>query len=680
MASRAYGWLALVGMSIVVGGLAGGCPPQIAPDDGKAELRRFASEQEFVDFFKDQAWAQQAPQWRGLGGMFGAPVAADAAGESTNGGGDSGSYSTTNVQEEGVDESDMMKSNGTHLFIARGQTVRIVKATPPEALAEVGQIDVGVPVESFYLVDTKLIVLGQKYDVGAYGPGGPEIMIWPPFYAKSSVVVAEVDVANPAKPKITRQTELDGSLVASRLTGGNLYLVLTIVPDLPANPSRLNIQAMTAEEILPKVRRSDATEPMLGWQDYYRPSSGDGYNTTAVVTLEAVDIEHVIGSIAVMANAGTVYASTEALYTTDSDYDALNNYRETTRIHKFEYDPQNGATYVGSGKVPGRLLNQFSLGENAGYLRVATHVDNWEFFGFGGVLVEDGGAAAVATSDAPTRAQTRNVNEPYNAVYVLKAVGDKLDVVGSLEDIAPGEQLYSARFLGDRGFLVTFLRIDPLFILDLSKPTEPKVMGELKIPGYSDYLHPFGDDLLIGVGQSTRQTPWGGVVPNAVQLSLFNVSDWENPKLVEQVELGGYGSYSDVSWTHKAFTFMPDRGLLAMPVVLFKDVANPFGDEGGGSWEPQFEGVVCFHVTAEGFTKLGQLAGVEPPECYWTDWRRAAIIDDVLYAVSPVGVGAVNMNTFEGRCELVLTPGEDEPDPCGGSAGEADPGQPSGVR
>ncbi len=678
MASRAYGWLALVGMVVVVGGLAGGCPPQPAADDGKAELRRFASEQEFVDFFKDQAWAQQAPQWRGLGGLFGLPAAApDTAGESTNGEDNSGgSYSTTNTQEEGVDESDMMKSNGTHLFIARGQTVRVVKATPPEELAEVGQIDVGVQIESFYLVDAKLLVLGQKYDAGAYGPGGPELMIWPPFYAKSSVVVAEVDVANPAKPKITRQTELDGSLVASRLTGGNLYLVLTIVPDLPANPSRLNILAMTAEEILPKVRRSDATEPMLGWQDYYRPGSGDGYYTTAVVTLEAADIEHVLGSVAIMANAGTVYASTEALYTTDSDYDVQNNYRETTRIHKFEYDPETGASYVGSGKVPGRLLNQFSLGENAGYLRVATHVDNWEFFGFGGVIMADG----VAVADAPARAQTRNVNEPYNAVYVLKAVGDKLEVVGSLEDVAPGEQLYSARFLGDRGFLVTFLRIDPLFILDLSKPTDPKVMGELKIPGYSDYLHPFGENLLIGVGQSTRQTPWGGVVPDAVQFSLFDVSDWENPTLVEQVELGGYGSYCDVSYTHKAFTFMPDRGLLAAPVVLYKDVANPFGDEGGWGWEPEFEGVVCFHVTAEGFTKLGQLAGVEPPECYWTDWRRAAIIDDTLYAVSPVGVSAVDMNTFKGRQELVLTPGENEPDPCGGDGGETEPGGPAGVR
>lgn len=678
MASRAYGWLALVGMTIVVGGLAGGCPPQPAADDGKAELRRFASEQEFVDFFKDQAWAQQAPQWRGLGGLFGGlPAATPDTAEGTGGAGDNGaSYSTTNTQEEGVDESDMMKLNDTHLFIARGQTVRIVKATPPEELAEVGQIDVGVAIESFYLVDAKLIVLGQKYDAGMYGPGGPEIMIWPPFYAKSSVVVAEVDVANPAKPKITRQTELDGSLVASRLTGGNLYLVLTIVPDLPANPSRLNILAMTAEEILPKVRRGDATEPMLGWQDYFRPASGDGYYTTAVVTLDAADIEHVLGSVAIMANAGTVYASTEALYTTDSDYDAQNNYRETTRIHKFEYDPQSGATYVGSGKVPGRLLNQFSLGENAGYLRVATHVDNWEFFGFGGVIMEDG----VAVADAPARSQTRNVNEPYNAVYVLKAVGDKLEVVGSLEDIAPGEQLYSARFLGDRGFLVTFLRIDPLFVLDLSTPTDPKVMGELKIPGYSDYLHSFGENLLIGVGQSTRQTPWGGVVPNAVQFSLFDVSDWENPTLIEQVELGGYGSYCDVSYTHKAFTFMPDRGLLAVPVVLYEEVANPFDDGGDWGWEPEFEGVVCFKVTAEGFTKLGELAGVTPPECYWTGWRRAAIIDDTLYAVSPVGVGAVNMSTFEGRCELVLTPGENEPDPCGASGGGTAPGAPWGLR
>lgn len=680
MASRAYGWLALAGLTIVIGGLAGGCPPQPAADDGRVELRRFASEQEFVNFFKDQAWAQQAPQWTGFRGLFGLPAAApDTAGEGGSGGQDNGaSYSTTNIQEEGVDESDVLKSNGTHFFIARGQTVRVVKATPPEELAEVGQIDVGVAVESLYLFESKLLVLGQKYDAGIYGPGGPELMIWPPFYAKSSVIVAEVDVANPARPKITRQIELDGSIVASRLTGGNLYLVLTIVPELPASPTRLNIMAMTTQQILPKARRGGVAEPLVGWEDYYRPGSGDGYYTTAVVTLDAADIERVLGSVAVMANAGTVYASTEALYTTDSDHDALNNNRETTRIHKFAYDPQNGATYVGSGKVPGRLLNQFSLGENEGHLRVATHVDNWEFFGFGGVGFDD-----VAVSSGPNqgaRAQARNVNEPYNAVYVLKAVGDKLEVVGSIEDIAPGEQLYSARFLGQRGFLVTFVRIDPLFVLDLSDPTDPKIMGELKIPGYSDYLHHFGEDLLIGVGQSTRQTPWGGVVPDAVQLSLFDVSDWENPKLIEQVELGGHGSYCDVSYTHKAFTFMPDRGLLAIPVVLYKDVTNPFGDNGGWSWQPQFEGVVCFNVTAEGFTELGQLAGVEPPECYWTDWRRAAIIDETLYAVSPVGVSAVDLTTFQDPHEVTLTPGENEPDPCGGAGGSSEPGAPPGVR
>jgi len=661
---------ALAGCIASIGLLLGGCPPLTPSQDaGKTELRKFSSAKEFLDFFKNQAWTRQRAQsrqgWGWLFGAAGAPRDSAAGGEEAAGGNaGENSYSTTNLQEEGVDESDVVKSDGEFFYIARGQTVRVVRATPVEQMEEVGRVDVGVDVDSLYLRGSTVLALGQKYDVGTWGPGGPEIMIWPPFYMDASVAIVQVDVSEPDDPQVVGSIELDGSLVSSRLTNDQLIVVLTIAPKLPENPSWMNISAMGIEQVLPKLRRGGAAQNMLSWEDYYAPESGDGYYTTAVVVLDADDVENMLGRVGIMANAGTVYSSTEALYTTDSDYDAQNNYRESTRIHKFKYTAQGTPEYVGSGKVPGRLLNQFSLGEHEGYLRVATHVDNGLFFGFGGV----GFDTAVAA-----RAQDRDPNQPYNAVYVLREADGKLDVVGALEDIAPGEQLYAARFLGTRGYLVTFLQIDPLFVLDLSDPNQPTELGQLKVDGYSDYLHPWGDHLLIGVGRSTTESPWGGVVPDAVQLSLFDVSNPAEPVAIEQIVLGGYGSSCDVSYTHKAFTFLPSRGLLAIPVQLMKDQGSSGGGWGYG-YDIAFDGVVCFQVDEQdGFTELGRVAGVIRDPWGWTAWRRAAFIKDFVYAITADGVRAADIDNFDEPCELILEPGADENESQSGGGSESSP-------
>lgn len=642
------------GLSVlaVTGLLAvGGCPPwsnsNNPPANGEVGLQRFTSGDELLSFFKDQAMAKFGRSNDYSGGLFdflaapsatqdtgGAapqPGATGAGGADNQSTGEGEPFSTTNLQETGVDESDVFKSDGKYFYMARGKTLRIIQATPPAEMSEVGHIDLDTSVSELYLLDKKAIVLGQKYSsTGGGYPGSVDLMIWPPYREASSVVVYEVDITDPTAPTKARQIEVDGSLVSSRLTGGRLFLVLTIVPPLPENPDPVSISLLTLDQVLPKAQVAGAAENMMSWQDFYRPGTGNGYYLTGVVTLDAGNIETIVGSTAVMASASTIYASTDALYLAADEFDSQGN-GEITALHKFTFDAQTGAQYVGSGSVPGRLLNQFSLGENEGYLRVATHNEY-----YGGVFMGTGTAGG-ATAPVSNGGSTGLGSQQSSAVYVLGAADSKLNVVGKVEGIAPGELFHSARFLGNHGFLVTYRKTDPLFVLDLTSPTDPQVVGELKIPGFSDYLHPLGDTHLIGVGKFSVASETGGFDwYQGVQVSLFDVSDWSNPKVVQQLTFGGRGSQSDVEQTHKAFTFLAESGLLALPVELTSQNTIPW-DYG----DPVFDGVIALQVDpATGFTELGRLPSVNDVSSGFSEWRRAAFIGDALYALTPAGVRA----------------------------------------
>ena len=350
---------------------------------------------------------------------------------------------------------------------------------------------------------------------------------------------------------------------------------------------------------------------------------------------------------------------------------------ESTTLHKFSYDDNGGANYVATGSVPGRLLNQYSLGEYEGRLNVAMHIPPT----FDAFIDEPFGVdIAVANT-----AQEIDDSVSRNAVYTLVENDDMLEVTGAVDNIAPNERLYSARFMGEKAFLVTFRQIDPFFTVDLSDAANPTIRGELKIPGYSDYLHPFGEDFIIGVGRATVETPFGGVVPSTLQLSLFDVSNLDDPTLVEQIQVGGFGSYADVSYNAKAFAFLESNGLLGLPVYLSDDdfdfgFGEPFvievegdedGDEdegsGGQSSEGsegeasedsegeaedvdaefnKFDGVLTYRVTPDGFEEVGRLSNVLGGFGY-RNWSRAAFIGEQVYAVTEYGVNTANVNTLD---------------------------------
>jgi inhibitor of cysteine peptidase len=650
--------------AVLVGVIVGGCPlfqpPNTNPGDTNtpAKLVKFESAKALLDYFKQQAMPKSGqiayPTMYDSNAVRGAAPVANGAStggaEDTAAGGSSDqSFSTTNVQEEGVDESDVFKSDGTYFYIAKDQTLRIVRAHPADQMAEVSKLDLGMYVDSLYLQGSSVIALGMEYPTyvpmdAAYGR--PTIMIWPPYYGGSKLHLKQVDVTDPANPSVSHDLQLDGSVVSSRLTNGRLILVLTILPNLPTNLTTSAVNGMSLNEVMPKMQPAAGTAvDMVPWENWLRPVSPDGYCMTAVVTIDAANVENKLDSVAVLANAGTIYASTEALYVTDAQYDPSDNYREKTAIHKFAFNADGVAEYAASGSVPGRLLNQFSLDEYQGYLRVATHINNFTVFPMGSWA--EGNAGMTVSTEA--RAADINSNVPYNGVYVLNQESDALNLVGAVDGLAPNENIYSARFIGARGYLVTFRQIDPLFVIDLTDPANPTRLADLKVPGYSDYLHPLGDTHLIGVGHSIARTIGGFTEPAALQLSLFDVSDPADPKLVQQIATGGMFSSSEVSQTHKAFTLIEHNGqtLIAIPATLTRDDNTYYSII-------SFDGVICYRVDpAAGFTELGRIQQAGGNDL-WAAWHRAAFISDDLYAVSSDGVRTTPLADFTVAHELLL--------------------------
>ncbi len=221
---------------------------------------------------------------------------------------------------------------------------------------------------------------------------------------------------------------------------------------------------------------------------------------------------------------------------------------EETIVHKIAIDDGN-LEYKGFGAVPGTVLNQFSMDENGENFRIATTRSQNRTYWLRNYNIED----------------IKNQQESYNNLYVLD---NDLKISGRLEGLAEGEKIYSVRFMGNRAYMVTFRQTDPLFVIDLQNPKNPKVLGKLKIPGFSNYLHPYDENHLIGIGKDTKENSFGGVVTSGLKISLFDVSDVANPKEKAKYILGGKGSDSIALRDHKAVLFDKEKNLLVLPVTL----------------------------------------------------------------------------------------------------------------
>ncbi len=659
-------------------------PPSTSPEKREAALRAFQSADEMQQYLASQAIARlsgRAPNggWPVffLAESAGSPVRdtdSTAGAPQAAGGGTMDPFSTTNTQEAGVDESDLVKNDGRFIYLIKGNTLRIVKARPPNALEQVASVELPDNPDSLYLRGDKLIAVSRSWgwwggwggwegdvrlmDV-AQGGGAPACAAGSDCgYGVNRVTVTVLDVTDRAAPVTAATIKLEGSLASTRMIENRLYVVLTSMPPLPDNPTPEAIKAQPLEQWLPDYQivtadGASAAGDIVGWQTSYYPVNPDGYGLTIVATLDVDNPGTLIQSEAVAADAGTIYASTSALYVTDTQYDVDGNGREDTAVHKFALT-EEGAVYRASGLIPGRLLNQYSLGEKDGYLRTAVSVEDWSRW-FDDVILmsETTNGDAAAVTDAPAA----EPSVPGTAVYVLRenTDTDKLEIVGRIEGIKPDERLYSARFVGDRGFLVTFRRVDPLFTLDLSDPTKPVLVGELKVPGYSEYIHLMDENHLLTIGHDADEDT--GMI-GGLKLSIFDVTDPAKPVEAHERIIGSRGTSSEATWNPKAFNYFAAKAALAFPATIYE--GSPWGRE--SDYGSYFNGLLVYRVTAEGgFTLLGRISTrLEGGDCdycgyAWPSYTRGVFIGDDVYAVTDSVVRAAPISdpaALSGSLEL----------------------------
>ena len=462
-----------------------------------------------------------------------------------------------------------------------------------------------------------------------------------------------MDVSDPSSPERIKEWAIDGWMVSSRLTNRKLHIIQKFLPDLPplqltydgteeerAKAIDANEQALkdtTIEELIPYFDvlddQGNTTDrgPLIIPANFYYPNDPNGGSIVSIVTIDLDNPSEGFQSTGLIADAHTIYASTEALYIASSqwNYDIVSSgktkeyYR--TFLYKFSLAGEK-VTLAGTGEVRGRVLSQFSMGEYDNVLHIATT----------SMTVTDG---------------VGDVTKGNN-IYCLKTEDGNLDIIGSLEGVAPGEDIYSARFIGTHGFLVTFVKVDPLFTIDLSDPTKPEVAGELHVPGYSDYIHPLGNDHLITIGKDTILEN-GMVWYQGLQISVFDISDFKNPQLLHTELIGDRGTESIALDDHKAFTFLAEDGLLAPPVRIYEHNDEPEYPNSYGEFT--FDGLYVYRVTiGEGFEYLGRIETNDIPYTSYTNWLRGVFIKGYIYAINKESVRSADIDDMENANLLSL--------------------------
>lgn len=638
----------------------GGCPRllELLNDSGGTSLtpglEKFSSAQDMEQYLRNQyrwqhdGYGSAAPRG-GIGlGLFGLAMAAEAD-TATGGDTQNDGYSTTNLQETGVDEGDIVKNDDTYLYVVRtpqpeytplfvvfdgeapsvaeaevgvggdgsdsqDSELRIVRAVPAAEMAVASRLPLPGAVHELYLRGDTLVALATQWD------------------QRDQTRVTIIDVSDRQNPTIVKTIVVEGTLTTSRLIDERLHVVVQLYPNvrevLETDVASDAVgdkddaeQAVTALDVMiPDLTvvvgdGSQATANVVDWTDVYRPLSPAGCMMTVVLTIDVDDASQPLKKTAIVGYTETVYCAPEALYLarTGFDYNGTQSV-ERTLISKLALRDE-GAVHVGSGEVPGWLLNRYSLSEHQGYLRVATTSGQaW----LGGRQVSG------------------------NNVYVLGPGENELVITGQVTGLAPGEQIYAARFLGDRGFLVTYERVDPLFTLELSDPANPTVVGQLKVPGYSDYLHPLGENHLLAIGKETLDD--GSIAwYQGVQLSVFDVTDFANPTRLDVETIGDRGTESQALHDPHAFNYYEPSEMLAIPINLIEGGS----DDPWSYGTPTFDGLYLYQVnTTDGITYLGRVplrdVSGAPYCCAWNDaWTRGVFIGDYVYAVAENLVRAV---------------------------------------
>lgn len=603
---------------------------------------------------------------------FSAPMPTSAGGTTSSTSGAT-QYSETNVQVQGVDEADFIKNDGKYIYILANGSFRIIAVWPPEASETISSFQIeGIPRKIFVYNDRALIYssldyINQSYS-GYYSSGYTEDTYgyeggFTGDGRKSKISI--LDISDKSAPKLIRELFFSGSYLNSRRIDNAVHSVLVFPepvfegikywPDeyqycgyyysfylkndaLPQydllsiklwfetlrQKNTQIIQNTDLSKWLPSikdVRHSEqgklVEERLLG--NCYLSEQKTGKNFMSVVSTD-IDGKGSVQSVSIAGRPGAVYASESAIYIVSQQ---LRNYvplwffmtedeiDEASTVHKFalKTDPPSAA-YNASGVVKGRVLNQFSMDEYDGYFRIATTTGHW--------------------------------TAQHSTLSVFNDTDNTLNLIGQIDRIAPTEDIRSARFDGNRGFVVTFKKTDPLFVFDLSEPALPQIAGELKIPGFSTYIHRMDENRLLTIGYDAEDQGSFGWF-QGIMLQVFDVADMKNPKLIHKEVIGTRGTSSDAAANHLAFNFFRPKNLLAIPMAICT------GSSGGGTYGDTmtFNGLMIYRVTAEdGFKYLGGVSHADkdalnkPYACYnwWTQSdsmvKRSVFMDDYVFSVT----------------------------------------------
>ena len=621
---------------------------------GCAELLGLESTEslpKFKDFEELLAYMQNSSAGYMYGLRDGAPGVAmpeeSAAADNSKDAGQSGtSYGETNVQVEGVDEADVIKNDGRYIYFIAGNTLVIVDALDPANMTVAGKItlDEGSTFSEMYITGNTLTTIGYTYEempmTESVAPEGREMMPGMYIPVKNYTFAKVYDISDRSLPVMTREYLIEGYPLSSRMTGGKLYLVTNKWSYFYGADG-----VVRAEDVLPykyDSTKDDATTIIAPDEIAYLPNPVD--NSFMNISVMDVDSNRAVEVETVLGGGSTIYMSTNALYivkpvyyffpavlemATDSEgsdtsvtTDVQEPQEPKTQIFKYELTA-NSVRYAGTGEVRGDVLNQFSMDEFNGFFRIATTL--W------------------------------TENGTVNNVFILDS---NMQNTGSVENLAPGERIYSVRFSGNTGYVVTFRNMDPLFVLDLSNPANPRVTGELKIPGFSNYLHPVGENLLLGIGVDTKEVYTKDEKGNEIvvgfetgwlKLSLFDVSDPYNPKEVDVLVIGKQGSYTEAQYNHKAFTWWPEK-----QVAMFSAQIN--NAEKYGDWNSWMEGAVLVEVSNGRLSLRGIIPSADQGN-YWYYYTptRLTYINDTVYYLQMGLIRTFDFNTLQPISKLQAT-------------------------
>jgi len=578
--------------------------------------------------------------------------ASDGSKGKESGGESPDDYTETNTQEAGVDEADIVKTDGDYIYTVDDRELVILDSWPAEETSIVGRYTIGTSEDDSTGRDVSARSLFLKGDRAAVFSNISEYdrrsSHKPRFHGTRITIL---DVSNRSDPELLQQLDIGGYMVSGRMIDGDVYLVSNSGLNTPvdtwelaqSDDSRLPetgydlteeerkervqearpvVRELVRErladedisELFPKRRLFDNSGELVWSQSMY--DCKDLYLPQESAQLGVLNISHfdfdspaTVTTTGLLADGWTVYSSEKNLYVAMSSRFwgwgwGWRNRDSESHIHKFSLDGSNNRPrYTASGSVDGWILDQFSMDEHEGFLRVAT--------------TESGGRFG-------------NQEESKNHLTVLEQKGHALKEAGSVRGLAEGERIYSVRLRGDKGYMVTFRTIDPLFTLDLSDPYNPKVEGELKITGFSSYIHPLGENHLMTIGQDADDE--GRI--QGVQLQIFDVRDMSNPTRIhqERISTDQWSSWSEAMWNHHAFTYHPEREVLAFPINI-RD-----WDRIGGK---DFSGLLVYEANAQdGFTSLGRVshADLEGDHRWWTTVRRSIFIEDYVYSLSERGM------------------------------------------